>query len=136
MKKLKHLKIFEDYSQEELDQIRHQKEVQRDWQYAEESGEVDELQPEEEEEEEAQSSGPDFDDIVISSNGWKYSIGSEDHGFIGEFEEWDDAVKAVKEWMKKNNWYPNIWTMSDHGNLDGPYSIDDLEKNNILKWFA
>lgn len=69
---------------------------------------------------------PSPDDFIISSNGWKYSVGSEDHGFLGEFEEMDDVIENIEEWMKNNNWVPNIWIESDHGNLSGPYSIDEL----------
>ena len=35
---------------------------------------------------------------------------------IGTFTEHEDAVKAAKAWMKKNNYYPNVWQVSDHGN--------------------
>ena len=71
---------------------------------------------------------PSPDDFVISSNGWKYSIGSEDHGFLGEFEEMDNVIENLEKWMKDNNWYPNIWLESDHGNLSGPHSIEKLKE--------
>lgn len=71
---------------------------------------------------------PDFDnDCVISSNGWKYSV-SCGGMFEGNFDEMDDALKYVKNWKKKNNYYPNTWFVSDHGNES---LIDD--EGNIIK---
>ena len=58
------------------------------------------------------------DDFVISSNGFIYSLGSEDYGFLGEFNEIEDALKAFKAWCKENSYYPSLFFCSDHGNLD------------------
>lgn len=123
---MKHLKVFEEYepnySEEDLAAIEHGKRMEAEW-----ASEEEPEQPEEEFPQEEASREPDPDDFIISSDGWKYSVGSEDHGFLGEFVEWDDAVKALKEWSKKHKWYPNVWTMSDHGNLsDEPFAIEDL----------
>lgn len=70
---------------------------------------------------------PQSDDIVISSNGWRYNVGSEDYGHLGTFEEWDDAIRTVKDWMEENQHWPQLWFMSDHGN----YSKIDAEGNVI-----
>ena len=67
------------------------------------------------------------DDIVISSNGFKYSIGSQDHGFLGENEDYEKVIEIIEEWCELHNWYPDIWLESDHGNLDGPYSLEQLK---------
>jgi hypothetical protein len=40
----------------------------------------------------------------------------------------DDALSHVKNWKKKNNYYPNTWFVSDHGNES---LIDD--EGNIIK---
>lgn len=120
---MKHLKIFEEFSEEDLLAMEHGKRTEQEWQ---EWDQRNEEEPQEEIQEEEPQEVPDMDDFVISSNGWKFSVGSEDHGFIGDFVEWDDAVAALKEWMEKHKWYPNVWTMSDHGNLNGPFSVDDL----------
>ena len=60
----------------------------------------------------------DPNNIYAVSNGFKYSVGSEDHGFIGEFVEFDDVLCAVRDWSEQNNWYPELYFVSDHGNID------------------
>jgi hypothetical protein len=70
---------------------------------------------------------PEDDDCFIESNGFKYSVGC-DGKFQGEFVEMEDALNKVKEWKTKNNWFPNTWFISDHGN----YSLID-DEGNILK---
>jgi hypothetical protein len=67
-------------------------------------------------------------DIVISSNGWKFNVGSEEYGHIGEFEEENDAYKAAYAWMKKNKFYPNVWLQDDHGGMElaDPYEFRDV----------
>ncbi len=60
--------------------------------------------------------GPRDEDICISSNGFKYSVGIVNGEFIGEFGPYDDAENAVKNWMRENNFFPNVWSISDHGN--------------------
>jgi len=59
---------------------------------------------------------PEEHDCVVSSNGWKLSV-SCGGKFIDEFEDDDKAYAAVREWKKRNNWYPNTWFISDHGNV-------------------
>lgn len=58
---------------------------------------------------------PEEDDCIISSNGFKLSV-SCGGKFIGEFTEDSDAYEAVAAWKQKNNWFPNTWFISDHGN--------------------
>ena len=70
---------------------------------------------------------PQDDDCFIESNGFKYSV-SCGGKFQGEFVEMEDALNKVKEWKTKNNWFPNTWFVSDHGNFS---LIDD--EGNILK---
>src|SRR6185312_3577620 len=36
--------------------------------------------------------------------------------FVGEFNSHEEAEEAAKAWMKKNNFFPNAWIVSDHGN--------------------
>jgi len=66
-------------------------------------------------------------DCVISSNGWKYAV-SCGGMFEGNFNEMDDALLHIKQWKKKNNYFPNTWFVSDHGNES---LIDD--EGNIIK---
>lgn len=61
---------------------------------------------------------PDEEDMVFSSTGTlggktQVSVGGK---VVGTFTEWDDAEQAAKDWMEKNNWHPNVWIESDHGN--------------------
>jgi hypothetical protein len=69
---------------------------------------------------------PQDDDCFIESNGFKLSV-SCGGKFVGEFVEDDDAYKAVKAWKVKNNWYPQTWFVSDHGNMS---PVDD-EGNSL-----
>lgn len=77
---------------------------------------------------------PDDEDCVIQSDGFKYSVncGSE---FINDFENMDDALTAVKEWKVENNFYPDTWFISDHGNAsliddDGNFVDTDIEQED------
>lgn len=63
-----------------------------------------------------EQSEPDEEDCFVESNGFKLSV-SCGGKFIGEFTEDEDAYKAVRDWKKKNNWTPNTWFVSDHGNV-------------------
>jgi hypothetical protein len=85
-------------------------------------GDLMENEPDEEE-----TDQPQDDDCFIESNGFKYSV-SCGGKFQGEFVEMDIALAKVKEWKQKNNFYPNTWFVSDHGNVS---LIDD--EGNILK---
>lgn len=60
--------------------------------------------------------GPDEEDAVISSNGFVLSVsyGSE---FLGEFAEDDDARAALRAAMERDGYFPNVWEISDHGNV-------------------
>jgi hypothetical protein len=69
---------------------------------------------------------PEEEDCIVSSNGWKLSV-SCGGKFIGEFEEDDQAYAAVREWKKRNNYFPNTWFISDHGNAS---LVDD--NGNII----
>lgn len=37
--------------------------------------------------------------------------------FIGEFNDESEVKNAAHEWSDKNNYYPNFWFVSDHGNI-------------------
>lgn len=74
-----------------------------------------------------ESNKPDEEDCFISSNGFKLSV-SCGGKHQGDFVEDDDALKCVNDWQKKNDWYPTIWWVSDHGNT---WPIDS--KGNEIK---
>lgn len=56
------------------------------------------------------------DDCVINASpSDKYSVScSGKH--IGYYESVNECLAAIKSWQEKNNWYPTIWYVSDHGN--------------------
>ena len=61
---------------------------------------------------------PDEEDIFFSSSGPLGSKTTLSAGgkFVGEFNSHEEAEEAAKAWMKKNNFFPNAWIVSDHGN--------------------
>ena len=63
------------------------------------------------------------DDIIISCNGFTYNVGSEDHGFICRSDDIEVVEHRIKQWMEDNNWFPSIWMMNDHGNID-PFHLE------------
>lgn len=60
---------------------------------------------------------PEDDDIFFGTE--SVSAGGK---FLGKFVETDDAEKAVVAWINKNKWSPNMWSVSDHGNVS-PYKL-------------
>jgi hypothetical protein len=75
-------------------------------------------------EEEEMEDEPEEDDIFIQPHGQlgsQYSVGTQ-HKHIGVFNEMEDVEKAIKEWMEKNQFWPNVWFVSDHGNIS-PHTI-------------
>lgn len=72
------------------------------------------------------------DDIYITPAGKLGSMLSLSAGgkFIGEFSEDEDVQEAIVEWMNKNKFYPNIWFVSDHGNVS-PYQLDDKYQRKV-----
>lgn len=61
---------------------------------------------------------PSPDDIVMynsGSLGSKTSVGSEDYGFMGEFNSEEEAEEFIRDWMKTKNFYPQVWYQDDHG---------------------
>jgi len=68
---------------------------------------------------------PQEDDAFLSSSGQlggRTSV-SVDGKFLGEFNSDEEAVEALKEWMEKNQYWPGVWYVSDHGNIN-PFTLD------------
>jgi transposase-like protein len=81
-------------------------------------------------ENETEENEPQEDDMYLTPSGplgSKTSVSVEGK-FLGEYNSEEEAVKAIKEWIDKNNFYPNIWYVSDHGNIS-PYSIVSINAN-------
>jgi len=61
---------------------------------------------------------PQDDDCFIEDlpmKGYGVSCGGK---FVGEFPDMEKSLKAVSDWQKTNNWSPDIWFVSDHGNIN------------------
>ena len=57
---------------------------------------------------------PEEGDFVYDDASSSLSVNGEH--FIGHFVEWDDVVRAIREYAHKHQFYPNVWQISDHGN--------------------
>ena len=61
----------------------------------------------------------DCDDSFFAEvRGNKYEVGSIDYGYLGSFVEFDDVLCAVRDWAEANDYYPELYFVSDHGNID------------------
>jgi hypothetical protein len=62
----------------------------------------------------------DEEDIFFTSSGNLGSKTSLSAGgkHIGEYDSFDKAEEAAMKWMKKHKFFPNAWTVSDHGNTE------------------
>jgi hypothetical protein len=56
------------------------------------------------------------DDCIISDSRNGYIVKCELDN-LGEFLEMDECLDAINNWMKRNNFYPNIYFINDHGNI-------------------
>jgi len=57
------------------------------------------------------------EDYTLTDSRGKTSVGIVDVGFVGEFVEVEDALQAVRDRMERDQFWPNIWWISDHGNF-------------------
>lgn len=48
--------------------------------------------------------------------GCMIGVGQIEGKFLGEFHTTDDAFNFIKQRMEKEQFWPNIWWVSDHGN--------------------
>jgi hypothetical protein len=86
-------------------------------------------EPEMEFDDENEPDQPDTDnDDFIESNGFE-DIASHAGKYIDKFDDMDDALAAIIEKRKKDNYFPTIWFVSDHGNS---WPID--EEGNEIKF--
>lgn len=59
----------------------------------------------------------DYIKTPCGSLGSKICVGQVDEKFVGEFKDDDEADKVICEKMQKDQFYPTVWFLSDHGNL-------------------
>lgn len=75
---------------------------------------------------------PDESDAFLSPSGplgSKTSL-SVDGKHIGEFDSDEKAEDALVNWMLKNNYFPSVWYISDHGN-EHPYTLSEKSKKKL-----
>lgn len=63
---------------------------------------------------------PDEEDIYIQS---APPLGSRTEVFqggklISTASDWDEMSREIKDWMEEHKFWPSIWTVSDHGNME------------------
>jgi hypothetical protein len=62
---------------------------------------------------------PEPEDYTIADNTrGGYNVGIVEGKFLGNFKTYSEAQIAVVEDMKANQFWPNVWTISDHGNAE------------------
>ncbi len=64
-------------------------------------------------------------DYVVSSNGFRLSVGIVEGPHVGDFAEHEDAEDAIREHRARTSreFFPEVWSVSDHGNVSR-YSED------------
>jgi hypothetical protein len=50
--------------------------------------------------------------------------------FLGQFNEHDEQIAAIKQAMEDQKFWPNIYSVNDHGNV----SLLDGDGNEIKGW--
>ena len=64
---------------------------------------------------------PEPEDYTITPCGTlvaQLGVGKVEGKFLGEFSDYDGAMETIKEDMEANQFWPNIWIVSDHGNWE------------------
>ena len=54
------------------------------------------------------------EDVFISHQGHAFYLGTQ----IAEALEGAPDFKAIRQWMFRNMYFPNVWALSDHGNVE------------------
>lgn len=71
--------------------------------------------------------GPEPGDYLLSDTGplgSRTMLTEHEGGFIGEYATREEAEEVIRARMEAEQFYPNVWVISDHGNIHGPISID------------
>jgi hypothetical protein len=62
---------------------------------------------------------PEAEDYTIADNTrGGYNVGIVEGKFLGNFKTYSEAQLAVHDDMSANQFFPNCWFISDHGNCD------------------
>lgn len=70
-------------------------------------------------EDEAPEEEPAPGDYVVSSNGFRLSVGIVEGAHVGDFAEHAEAEDAIREHRARTSpqFFPEVWSVSDHGNV-------------------
>jgi len=75
---------------------------------------------------------PEEGDYILSPTGrlgGQTQVSQMGGGVLGTVTEYEDAIRLIDEDMKKSNFYPNVWTVSDHGNTALVMDFNEDVKN-------
>lgn len=64
--------------------------------------------------------GPAAEDYAITPSGrlgGKYAVSQYEGKFLGEFAEMHEAIAFIKAKMEKDQFWPNVWFVDDHGGV-------------------
>jgi hypothetical protein len=94
---------------------------------------------EEEEEEEEEEGEDDFDLegemetglVITDTRGGKYSISLEGKS-LGSFSDFDDALKHGAQAMQDANFFPNVFHVNDHGNVDLLAVTPEIKRGKVV----
>lgn len=78
------------------------------------------------------SEEPEENDAFLTPSG---NLGSKvsvsiDEEFLGEFTSEEKAEEALKDYMEKNQYWPNIWWVDDHGGIS-KYTLEANVKEDL-----
>lgn len=55
--------------------------------------------------------------VISDSRRGGYDVAHE-HKHVGHYEDMDEALDAIEAEMKRSNFFPNVYYVNDHGNVD------------------
>ena len=79
------------------------------------------LDTEEEEEEDTEPTGPDDNDYVTEDYRTFRVVGTSRVITVGEEEDWHAVIRIE---MDRDQYWPNVWQVSDHGNVERLFLAD------------
>ena len=83
----------------------------------------------EEEEEEEEACEGDYTLTPCGVLGGKTGLGQVGGKFLGEFDSDTAALAFIREHMAREKFYPNVWSVSDHGN----WTLLTLDPGGVAK---
>jgi hypothetical protein len=94
----------------------------------------------EEEEEEEEEEDDDFDLegemetglVITDTRGDKYSVSLEGKS-LGSYDDFDDALKHGAQAMQDQNYFPNVFHVNDHGNVDLLAVTPEIKRGKVVK---